>query len=45
MTTREIAAALGVSHQGLAQLERSALAKIRRWLAARDLALEDLVRS
>jgi hypothetical protein len=43
MTTEQVAAALGVSKQRVAEIERSALAKLRAWLARRGLSLEDLM--
>jgi hypothetical protein len=43
MTTREVVAALGVPQQRVTQIERNALAKLRRSLDARGFALEDLV--
>ncbi len=42
MSTEEIARELGVSRQRVAQLERSALRKLRYWLAQRGLSLDDL---
>jgi len=36
-TQDEVAAALGITKARVSQLERSALAKLRRWLAARGV--------
>lgn len=43
MTYREIATILGVSHQSVWEMERSALAKAKEQLEARGLSLDDLI--
>lgn len=42
MTLDEIAEALGISHQRVSQLEKSALKKVRIALKNLDITIEDL---
>jgi DNA-directed RNA polymerase specialized sigma subunit len=43
MTLEEIADALGISHQRVSQLEKSALQKVRSKLKNLDITYEDLL--
>jgi DNA-directed RNA polymerase sigma subunit (sigma70/sigma32) len=42
MTLEEVAAALGISHQRVSQLEQSALKKLRIELLKRNITYEEL---
>jgi len=43
MTLKEVAAALGLSHQRVSQLEQSALKKLRVELSKRNVTYEDFL--
>lgn len=43
MTLEEVANALGISHQRVSQIERSALKKVRSKLNALNITYEDLI--
>jgi DNA-directed RNA polymerase specialized sigma subunit len=43
MTLEEVADALGISHQRVSQLEKSALQKVRSKLKNLDITYEDLL--